>query len=235
MLIGSAPVESFPRGMVSSWDTPALTLDDVVIVQAMFELRATAREAVLPPSLHPTNPPTLVVQAWSAPALCLVQVRVQCRSGLRPRGFVTGSLSDAPATLAPWGFACRTGEVAVRRGYDVTTVDTDGLHLRLVDPEPLDTGDAQYSSTLNLADTPNGVRLVQLDVDAHLTRVERARPSLEGFDAPAWGNPLLDPWHPVSATVATGQLVLEPVRFCCRPDVLAFEGTESVQSATRES
>ena len=33
----------------------------------------------------------------------------------------------------------------------------------------------------------------------------------------------------------TGTLTLEPVRFCCRPDVLAFEGTESVRSATRES
>ncbi|HMC69100.1 MAG TPA: hypothetical protein VKJ07_08105, partial [Mycobacteriales bacterium] len=186
MLVGTASVESFPRGTVTSWDTLAMTVDDTIIVQAMFELRAAGREAVLPPALHPTNPPTLVVQAWSTPAWSLVQVRVQCRSGLRPRGFVTGSVCDSADTgvalAAGWGFACRTGDVAIRRGYDITTVDTDGLSLRLVDPEPLDIGDAQYSSTLNLADTPNGLRLVQLDVAADLDRVERAQPALEAFD-----------------------------------------------------
>lgn len=234
MLTGSAPVDSFERGQVQTWDTPALVLDDVVIVQAMFELRASAREAVLPPSLHPTNPPTVVIQAWSGP-INVVQVRVQCRSGLRPRGFVVGAVGDAPARLAPWGFAARQGDVVMRRGYDETTVVTGGLSLRLVDPEPLDIADAQYSSTLNLADTPNGLRLVQLDVDADLTRVERATPRLEQFDPAAWGNDLLDPWYPVSATVATGRLTLEPVRFVCRPDVLAFEGTEPVERATRDA
>src|SRR5207253_52354 len=121
---------------------------------------------------------------------------------------------------------CRQAAVEVRRGYDETAVETEGLRLRLLDPLPLDTSDAQYSSTLNLAHTPNGLRLVQLDVDAALDRVERVSPVLEEFDADVWGAPLLDPWYPVSATVSTGRLTLAPVRFCCRPDVLAFEGTE---------
>jgi hypothetical protein len=48
------------------------------------------------------------------------------------------------------------------------------------------------------------------------------------FDAETWGNPLLDPWYAVSASVAVGTATLPPVRYACRPDVLAFEGTETV-------
>lgn len=242
MLTGTAPVESFRAGTVASWDVPAAELEGVEIVQALFELRTSAREAVLPPGLHPTNPPTLVVQAWRCPSspwgpFELAQVRVQCRSGLRPRGFVTGSVvttDEAAGGLAAWGFAPGRGEVRLRRFYDETVLDVsvDGRPVLVLagrDPEPLGPGDVGWSSTLNLAETPNGLRLVQLDLDVAPERVERLRPTLSAFDAGAWGNPLLDPWYPVSASVAVGRATLPPVRYCCRPDVLAFEGTETVR------
>jgi hypothetical protein len=242
MLTGSAAVESFRAGHVPTWDVEAVTLEGFEVVQALFELRAAGREAVLPPALHPTNPPTLAVQVWrvgGSPwgAFELAQVRVQCRSGLRPRGFVTGSVVDneaaGAALAAGWGFTATMGEVRLRRFYDVTTVevDVDGapvLRLSGADPDPLGAHDVSWSSTLNLAETPNGLRLVQLDLDVVPERVERLHPSLEAFDAAAWGNDLLDPWYPVSASVAVGTATLPPVRYVCRPDVLAFEGTETV-------
>lgn len=242
MLTGTAAVDSLRAGSVASWDVPAAELEGVEIVQALFELRASAREAVLPPGLHPTNPPTLVVQAWRCPAspwgpFELAQVRVQCRSGLRPRGFVTGSVittDEAAGGLAAWGFAPVRGEVRLRRFYDETVLDVSVggrpvLALAGRDPEPLGPGDVGWSSTLNLAETPNGLRLVQLDLDVDPERVERLRPALSAFDGEAWGNALLDPWYPVSASVAVGRATLPPVRYCCRPDVLAFEGTETVR------
>src|SRR5207244_1706584 len=64
MLTGSAAVESLRAGRVPSWDVEAVTLEGFEVVQALFELRTAAREAVLPPALHPTNPPTLAVQVW---------------------------------------------------------------------------------------------------------------------------------------------------------------------------
>ena len=245
MLSGTAAVEDFASGQVPTWDVEPVVLEDFEIVQALFELRSAARQAVLPPALHPTNPPTLVVQVWRCGVsrwgpFELAQVRVQCRSGLRPRGFVTASVIDNDAAAAGlgagWGFTARVGAVRLRRFYDETTVevDVDGqsvLRLAGVDPNPLGPHDAGYSSTLNLAQTPNGLRLVQLDLDVSPDRVERLRPSLTTFDAEAWGNRVLDPYYPVSASVAVGRATLPRVRYCCRPDVLAFVGTETVPSA----
>jgi hypothetical protein len=245
MLTGDAAVDALAANAatVKSWDAAAVTMDGAELVQAMFELRTAARQAVLPPALHPTNPPTLVFQAWRCPespwgAFELAQVRVQCRSGLRPRGFVMGAVTDnadaADGLAAGWGFAATIGEVRLRRFYDETTVEVvvggaTILHLTGHDPDPLGPDDVGYSSTLNLAHTPNGLRLVQLDMGAEPERVERLRPVLGAFDATAWGSPRLDPWYPVSASVAVGRMTLPPVRFCCRPDVLAFEGTETVR------
>ena len=244
MLVGTASVDDLARGVatVAEWHDDAVTLESVEIVQAMFELPYAAREAALPPALHPTNPPTMVLQAWRCPqspwgAFELAMVRVQCRSGLRPRGFVVGSVVDndeaGRALAAGWGLAPVPGEVRLRRFYDGTTVEVTVarrtiLELHGADPDPLDAGDVSYSSTLNLAHTPNGLRLVQLDVTADLDRVERMHSESVAFDAAGWGTPLLQPRHAVSASVGVGRLVLERVRYCCKPDVLAFEGTESV-------
>ena len=244
MLIGTASVDDLARGVttINAWRDEPVKLDGVEIVQAMFELPYAAREAVLPPALHPTNPPTMVLQAWrclESPwgAFELAMVRVQCRSGLRPRGFVVSSVIDNDAAArglaAGWGLAPISGEVRVRRFYDATTVDVVVAHrtilqLRGADPDPLDAGDVNYSSTLNLAHTPNGLRLVQLDVAADLDRVERMHFEAVTFDAAGWGTPALAPRQTVSASVGVGRLALERVRYCCKPDVLAFEGTETI-------
>ena len=244
MLVGTASLDELTTGNVPSWDVDTVALDDFEIVQALFELRTAGREAVLPPGLHPTNPPTLAVQVWRCGAspwgpFELAQVRVQCRSGLRPRGFVTGCVIDndaaGDALGAGWGFAPVGGAVRLRRFYDESTIEVDIAHrpvLRLTgrDPDPLGAHDVTWSSTLNLATTPNGLRLVQLDLDVEADRVERLRPSLSLFDAETWGSSLLDPWYPISASVAVGRATLPRVRYCCRPDVLAFEGTETVSS-----
>ena len=88
--------------------------------------------------------------------------------------------------------------------------------------------DVQYTGTLNLAHTPNGLRLIQAEADHASTLVERLSPRLETFVGAAWGNPLLVPAHIVSASVAVGSIVLQRVRFVCRVDELAFTGTEAV-------
>jgi hypothetical protein len=69
---------------------------------------------------------------------------------------------------------------------------------------------------------------VQIDADYALVRAERARPSLDGFDAAAFGEPGLKLGYPVAAAVALGEITLQRIRYLVRPDVLAFEGTEAV-------
>lgn len=215
-----------------------VTLEDIEVFQAIFEMAYSSREATLPPGLHPTTPPLLVVLAWRVPdspwgPFCMAQVRVSCRSGVRPRGFVIGCRVDshrAAAELAGrWGFPASVGPVRLDRFYDSTVLDAEGaLAVTGLDPDPLGPGDVQYTVTTTLAHTPRGLRLVQVEPEYELRRVERVRPRLEHFDDAAWGGRGLAPRCPVSASVGVGTLSIPRLRFVSRPDVMAFEGTETV-------
>ncbi len=246
MMVGRADPVALGRGrpQVAALPRETLVLEGVTVLQAMFEMPRSAREAVLPPGLHPTNPAALVLQAWACERspwgpFRLVQTRAQCRSGARPRGFVTGAVCDAEAAGAALaeelGFPIRRGRVELSRGYDaillrVAVDEAPTLELEAVDPEPLAPGDVQYSSSLTLAHLPRGLRLIQIEPEARLERAERLRPHLAHFDGAAWGDPRLDPYHPVSASIADGRLEIPPVRYVCRPDVLAFVGTEPIEA-----
>jgi hypothetical protein len=244
MLVGTADVESLAARAptIARWGAGPLALADVSVLQAHYEMTVAAREAVLPAGLHPTNPALLgwlVYRVGSSPLgpFSLAQARIECRSGVRLRGFLAGAIADssevAEALASGWGFACRAGEVELRREGDAATavVHVDGrtiLDLRVEDLVPLAPGDVQYVAGMHLARTPIGLRLLQVEPRYEVQSAERGRPRLERFDAAAWGDARLDPAHPVSASLAAAAMTLPPVRFACRPDVLAFEGTESV-------
>jgi hypothetical protein len=245
MLTGTASVDELVAhaATMTAFDTDALTLPDAEVFQAMFEMRIGGREASLPPGLHPTGAPTFVVQVWRCPespwgAFSLAQGRVGARSGLRPRGHVQGCVCDndraAEALRARWGFPVHPGTVTLRHHYDAVeaAATVDGrvvLAVRGSDPEPLGNDDIAYSSSVALAHTPRGLRLVQIEYDIAVTRAERVRPQLDEFDAAGFGvHPSVQPYHPVSASIALGTIELHRLRYVCRPDELAFTGTESV-------
>jgi hypothetical protein len=208
------------------------------------EIAVAGRERSLPSGLHPTNPPTCVLQVWRCPEspwgpFALAQARMGCRSGLRPRGFVQGCVVDAPAAAAAlrsrWGFPSRPGTVELRRGYDGVTASAslaDGgtavLALTGLDPEPLGVDDVAYTTTVTLADTPRGLRLVQVDADVVAARAERLRPRLEAFATAGWVHASVSPVHLVSASIAVADVTLQRLRYVSRPDELAFTGTEPV-------
>lgn len=240
MLTGTADLEALAGSApaLASLDPEPVTFEDVEVLQAAFEMAYESRQVTLPPGLHPTTPPMIVIVAWSVPdsewgPFAMAQARVSCRSGVRPRGFVAGCLvssPDAAAGLASrWGFPTRVAQVGLERFYDSAVLDAPGaVHLTGLDPDPLGAGDVQYTVTTTLAHTPRGLRLVQVEPEYELHRVERVRPRLDQFDAGAWGAPELSPRHPVSATVGVGRVSIPKLRFVSRPDVLAFEGTETV-------
>jgi hypothetical protein len=217
-----------------------LVLEDALIFQAAFELPANARTALLPPGLHPTNPPLLILLAWKVArspwgAFALAQARVSCRSGVRPRGFVIGCVTDnaaaAAVLAAQWGLAARLGEVELRHRYDATELAVScggGFGCRVVgiNPAPLTPADVAFTVTMTLAHTDRGPRLVQLEPEYSLHDVERLRPRLERLERlPIEPGAQL---HPVAATLCDGSVTIPRLRFVCRPDVLAFEGTETV-------
>jgi hypothetical protein len=245
MLAGTAAPEALAARPATA-DMPSLATDQLVlpateVVQVLYEMRLAGREAVLPPALHPTSPATLWVLAWRCPdgplgELAVVQLRVGCRSGPRTRGFVVGCAVDgsaeARAALAEgWGFRCLPATVEVSRRYDRVALDVTADGRRVLafvgrDPEPLEPQDLEYTASLNLARTGRGLRLVQVEARHAVARAERLRPDLQHLDALWWGEPQLAPAFPVVASVALAEVTLAPLRFVCRPDVPAHEGTE---------
>jgi hypothetical protein len=239
MLSGTASLDELAEraAVMTSLDPEPVVFEDAEVLQATFEMDYRSRQVTLPPGLHPTTPPLMVVLAWRVPAgpwgpFTMLQARVSCRSGVRPRGFVSACLTDteeaASELSSRWGYPARVGAVSLRRFYDSTVVDAGpALHLTGLDPDPLGTGDVQYTVTTTLARTPRGLRLVQVEPDYELRRVERVRPRLDQFDDGALGGTGLAPRHPVSGSVGVGTLSIPRLRFVSRPDVMAFEGTET--------
>jgi hypothetical protein len=125
--------------------------------------------------------------------------------------------------------------VRLARGYDRIAVEValDGhpiLEAALRDPTPLQNADAYYVANMHLAHTPSGLRLLQVDPDFEVARAERGRPLLDRFDAEAWGCAGVRPSDAISASFTVANVTLPALRYACRPDVLAFEGTERVDT-----
>ena len=246
MLVGTADPRALADGAPSLADFGAqpLTLEGVETLQIVCELEREGADALLPPGLHPTIPPIatwLVQRVPASPwgAFHLAQFRVGCRSGLRPRGFLRAGVIDeakAAAELAArWGYVLRPGSIRLERGYDriSASVEVDGasiLAAALVDPMPLRPEDAYTVASIHLAHTPRGLRLLQVDPDHAVARAERGRPLLHAFDAEAWRSLAARPTTPVSALFTLSSLTLPRLRYACRPEVLAFEGTERVDA-----
>ena len=231
MYSGTKPVDELAARAPSmpSLDVEPLTVPSVEILTVTYEISASVNEAVLPPGLHPTIPPIVTFVVWRAADFSLAQVRIGCRSGMRPRAFLVSAVANgaAPPLAERWGFSTRPGRVELTRSYDRIRARVDDvLDVEVVDPTPLRPGDVQWIANMNPAQTPRGLRLVQVDPDYEVARAERGRPRLHRFDAAAWGEPLLEPVHPVVATFAVADVTLPRLRFVCRPDVLAFFGTE---------
>lgn len=246
MLFGTADLDTLAARapVLDAFATEPLVLEQTLVLQVVCEIDAAARESVLPPGLHPTNPPLVTVLVYRCPAspfgpFAMAQLRVECRSGVRPRAFLVGGFVDnaaAATTLARrFGYTLAPGTVTLRRQYDavdlrVTTADGRvAIAVAARDPDPLAPTDVQYIANMNLAQTPRGLRLVQVEPSYQVHRAERGRPHVDAFDSAAWGDARIRPVCPVSASITVADVTLPPIRFVCRPDVLAFEGTESVR------
>ena len=251
MISGTASVDELAAGApeIAAFGTDSIRLGGVTGLSLVAELRRSAREAVLSPGLHPIVPPAMSLLAWDVlespwGAFSAAFVRVVCRSGARARTFCVGaavSTDDAVAGLrSQFGFPAQRAHVALRRHYDgvdLTVAPADRasngtgpmLELSALDPDPLSVGDLQHVGSMNLAHTPLGLRLVQVETHHEPSRVERLAARIDAFDAAAWGQPLLDPYWVVSCSVSLEDIEIPAIRFVCDPALPAAEGTERVQ------
>jgi len=244
MLIGTAELQPLADSAphVAEFIGKEIRLHDVTCMQYIAEMPNSAREAALPPSLHPTIPAAVSVQVYDVGdspwgAFRFANTRISCRSGARARGFSTATLVDGEQACAglrtSLGFPARPADIAFRHGYDGVSIAIVNEHetvfaLEAIDPEPMGLNDVQYTGTLNLAHTPMGLRLMQIEAHTEASQVDRLQGQLLEFDGAALGNPLLEPVYTVSASVAKISMSFPPVRFVCKADELAFTGTEAV-------
>jgi hypothetical protein len=230
-----------------------LRVDDVDILQVLYEVRVADRESLVPPALNPTIPPVISFLIYRAKEsafgpFALAQVRLTARSGVRPRAYLISARCDNPALSAvlarSWGFRVTPGDITLRRFHDrvdctvsdsppgVTGLVRTILDVSLVDPVPVTGHDVQYPPGMHLARVVrDGVlvpRIVQVDSEYEFRRADRGRPSLHSFDAAAWGDDRLVPDIAVSASFAACDLTIANVRYICNPDIPASEGTEKV-------
>jgi Acetoacetate decarboxylase (ADC) len=245
MLIGSANVEQLAARapVMERLDGEPVTCERADVLQVTYEIASPCREVMLPAGLHPTDPPIVTWLVYRCPAspwgsFAMAQTRIECRSGLRLRAFLVSAVVDnvaaAQSFASRWGFTTQHGRIEVHRYYDsvravVTASGRLLLDVVVSDPDPLSPDDVQYIANMNLAHTPRGPRLVQVEPRYHIHRVERGRPRVRAFDGAAWGDSRIQPVYPVSASLAVADLSIPRIRFVCRPDVLAFEGTEAVE------
>lgn len=233
-------------------DDRELKVEDVDILQVLYEVRIDDRESLVPPALNPTIPPVISFLVYRAKdsefgPFALAQLRLTARSGVRPRAYLVSARCDNEALsevlASSWGFRVRPGAIALRRFHDrvecavqASVDDRRGgrsiLSVSLVDPVPVTGHDVQYPPGMHLARIRrDGVlvpRIVQVDSEYEFRRADRGRPELREFDPAAWGDERLVPDLAVSASFAACDLTIANVRYICNPDIPAAEGTEKV-------
>jgi hypothetical protein len=244
VLAGTADLDALARRApkLASFEGEALTLPGVELLQVTYELGGAPPESFFPPALHPTLPVLAVLALWRADdgplgRFALAQLRLSCRSGVRPRQLLVASFADGETARAAlnerFAFGARPARIALERFYDRVegAVEVEGANVLDVTgfaPLPLATGDLQFFSSVHAAETPKGLRLVQIDTEIHVTRAERAQPRLTHFAPGVFGIPTGKLAHPVAAFVALCDVTLPRLRFASRPDVPAFAGTERI-------
>jgi hypothetical protein len=227
-------------------DEGSLQLEEVEILQVIYELGASDVGALLPPARNPTVPPVVNVLAYRAAEspfgpFSLVQVRVIARAAVRPRAFLVSARCDNPAAgeslAGSWGYRVAPASIAMHRFHDrieceVVAERRPILAVALVDPEPITGHDIQYAPGMHLAHVSgeggSRPRLVQVETEYEFHRADRGRPELATFDPSAWGDARLVPVEPVSASFTTCAVTVTPVRYLCNPDLPAAEGTEHI-------
>jgi len=145
-------------------DDHELKVDDVDILQVLYEIRVDDREALVPPaSTRPSR--------WSS-ASSSTGRRERVRPlrpgpaapdrplGRRPRCYLISARCDNPelaeVLAGSWGFRVSPGEISLRRFHDRVdcSVHEDGrliLQTSLVDPVPVTGHDVQYPPGMHLA------------------------------------------------------------------------------------
>lgn len=231
---------------IHGYQTEAWRLPGAKLLNVHYEIDNETVTRLLPITLRPAIPAWAVFNVTQYPEspigpFAVAEIRIGCRAGVRPRGFVLRSYVDNPIAARElaqrWGYPTDVGKVYLRGFHDrvvarVTTADGKlALEMEMIDREPIAGADIQYNSSMHLARNREDSKLVVVQLDPQWTfqKVERGRPHIVALDSEAWGaDSLLRADYPISASYAACDVALGKIRYICDPTVDAFKGTTAV-------
>lgn len=217
--------------VVEDLGTQPWALGEIDVVHVNYEISQTGMHTTIPPALHPSIPPHLswlvyrVTDSEFGP-FTLAQTRVGCRIGIKPRGLLVSAVCDNPraadALRSRWGFRVALGEVLFRSRNDRIEVEVsvegrEILAVDVVDPRLLAGAGVPIAPGLNLADTPEGRQLLQVDPEYVIVSADRGRPLIRSFDAAAWGDADIVPTWPISGSHLRAEVTLPSLRYLTDP------------------
>jgi len=208
-----------------------LLLPDVEILYVLHEMPMQAALARLPVALHPSIPAVLgmtVMHARQSPfgEFTLAYLGIACRTGIKPRHFITGAFCGNPAAAnffaTRYGFDCRPATVNYRETFDRIRgeVVVDGrtiLDIAIAECMPLvgAGGMIKYSPPLTATRVNGEAALVQFEAGYDFKRSVRGRSQLATFDAAALGDAAITPTMGIAGSQAIVDLHLMQARFQC--------------------
>lgn len=229
--------------LLKGFDTEAWELPGAEILHLSFEAVEEPALGLIPPALHPSIPPYVMLYVTRCPQspvgpFSLAQVRLVGRAGVRPRGYLLGAYTDsqqaAAALRSRWGFTVDLGTIALEPRHDrvigrVQRGDQTILEMELQNPEQISGADVTYPDGLNLARVKeNGTEklvLIQVDPEYVFHNAQRGRPRLITFQADAWGGEnRLRCTNPITATFTRCDTDLPKLRFALDPLVPGARG-----------
>ncbi|MBA3743131.1 hypothetical protein [Sporichthya sp.] len=224
---------------ITDFGTPPWELGLIDVVHINYETTSATMLSTLPPAVHPSIPPHLSwlvyrVHDSDLGPFQLAQTRIGCRIGLKPRGLLTSAVCDSPMAVKElerrWGFRVRLGQIRVtpRNDHVNVRVAVDAASILAVDiegPVLLPGSGVPIAPGLNLANTPLGRQLVQVDPEYVIASAERGTPRLRHFDAAAWGATGVTPNWPISGVWMQAEVTLPALRFVTDPASRAVDGT----------
>ena len=206
-----------------------LLLPDAEILYVLYELPMRTAVARLPVSLHPSVPAVLGItflHAQDSPfgSFTLAYLAIACRTGIKPRHFVTGAFCDNDSASQffanRYGFACGSATVECRATYDrvrgaIAVAGMTILDVAISDYLPLIGigGMIKYSPPLTATTINDAPAMVQFEAAYDFKRSIRGKPRLAHYAQDALGDRALVPTTPIAGSHAVCDVHLMPARF----------------------
>ena len=226
--------------MLRAFNGATLKAENASIHYCLLEVPVAQALAMLPPGLHPCIPGVIASLHYHFPetelgAFHLITTAMFCRTGAKHRMMTLSAFTDSTKAQTffreGWGYQLTLADIKLAVHYDkvqsiVSVSDRVLLDVASNDPIAL-TGpgaSVRYAQTLNLARTPQGLKLIQVDASYDFKSSARGVPKFNVYEGARLGDPHPTPIHPVSGTLARADVVFGAIRFLADPHVTAETG-----------